>query len=101
MKKYLFAVVTALLSVSAFSALQATNGKDVAILYDTPCTNAKALALVPEQFRAVAKRAEVFTNKQKYNVCAVVLEQRGAVAFQYDDGDVGVIPLADFRERGV
>ncbi len=87
---------TALLAAPVLAdELGASNGTDSVRLSDSPCSSEQVLRQLTPQFRAVLRDASAVVQGQTYKACWIV---RGNVAhLLYEDGDQGIIPLADFK----
>lgn len=86
----------ALLAAPAMAdELVAVNGSDSVRLTDSPCSSEQVLGLLKPQFRSMLKDASAVVQGQSYKACWV---KEGEAAFLlYEDGDHGLIPLADFK----
>lgn len=97
MKKILSALVAASFAMSAQSeTMIARQGSDWVRVTDAPCTNEKVLSHLAagagKQFRAATSGI----SGAPYAACWV---PSGKMAFMvYEDGDKGLIPLAEFKE---
>lgn len=86
----------ALLAAPAMAdELVAVNGSDSVRLTDTPCSSEKVLSLLKPQARSLLRDASAVVQGQSFKACWV---REGEAAFLlYEDGDHGLIPLADFK----
>jgi len=78
--------------------LRASNGRDAVWITDKPCTSAAVLARVAPQWRERLREARARWNGDEYRACWIV---NGSDAhLLYEDGDQGIVPLADFKQDG-
>ena len=96
MKFVLVCAAAALLAAPAFGQeLVASNGKDSVRLSDKPCTSDKVLNQLKPGFRSMMKDAKAMVSGQQFQACWVI--EGDAAHLVYEDGDQGLIPLADFK----
>jgi hypothetical protein len=74
----------------------ASNGQDSVRLSDKPCSSEQVLQQLTPKFRDVMKDASAVVGGQKFNACWIVDGESAHLL--YEDGDQGLIPLADFRQ---
>jgi hypothetical protein len=82
-------------AVSQGHALTATNGKDTVRVTDQPCTSQIVLRMVNPQYREVLRDATATVRGQAYRACWFVDVDHAHLL--YEDGDQGLVPLADFK----
>ena len=75
--------------------LVARNGQDTVRLADAPCASEAVLSKLPAQQHAHFKAATAVVDGQTFNACWRAMGGRAHLF--YEDGDMGVIPLADLR----
>ena len=92
-----FAVLCAALVVAPAFAndLVAYNGGDSVHLSDSPCNSEQVLGYLPPQLHSDFKAASAILAGQPFAACWRVLG--GAAPVLYEDGDQGLIPLADLK----
>ena len=96
MKFALVCAAAAFLAAPAFAEdLVASNGKDSVRLSDKPCTSQKVLNQLKPGFHSMMKDASAQVSGQSFQACWVV--EGDAAHLLYEDGDQGLIPLADFK----
>jgi hypothetical protein len=76
--------------------LVASNGQDSVRLTDQPCSSEQVLQQLTPQLREMMKDASATVGGQQFKACWVVDGE--AAHLLYEDGDQGLIPLADFRQ---
>jgi hypothetical protein len=97
MKIALFCAAAALVAAPALAdELVATNGQDSVRLSDKPCSSDQVLAKVTPRFREMLKDANAVVDGQPFRACWIV--DGDAAHLLYEDGDQGLIPLADFKQ---
>jgi hypothetical protein len=85
-----------LMATPAMSAeLVAYNGGDSVRLSDSPCSNEQVLSRIKPQMRAALRDASATVQGQPYKACWMAAG--GTAHLLYEDGDYGVIPMADFK----
>ena len=94
--KFALLCAAALLAAPALAdELVASNGNDSVRLSNGPCTNEQVLNRLKPQFRSALRDASATVQGQTYKACWIV---EGASAhLLYEDGDQGLIPLAEFK----
>lgn len=87
----------ALLAAPALAdELVASNGSDSVRLSDKPCASEPVLKRLTPRFREVMREATAVVGGQPYRACWIT---NGELAhLLYEDGDQGIIPLADFKQ---
>ena len=86
----------ALLAAPAWAGeVVASSGNDSVRLSDTPCTNPQVLAQLEPSLRPVLRDATAVVQGHLFKACWVV--HGDAAHLLYEDGDQGLIPLADFK----
>lgn len=96
MKFALFCAAAAFIAAPAFAdEMVASNGKDSVRLSDQPCTSEKILSLLKPSFRPVMRNASAVVQGQPFAACWTV--EGDSAHLLYEDGDQGLIPLADFK----
>lgn len=75
--------------------LVARNGEDMVRLVDAPCANETVLSQLPPQHREHFKAAVATVSGKTFTACWRVMGGRAHLL--YEDGDMGVIPMADLR----
>ena len=97
--KFALLCAAALLAAPAFAEeVVATNGDDSVRLSDAQCSNEKVLELVPSGMRTYLRDATAVIQGQSLKACWVV--NGPAAHLLYEDGDQGIVPLAEFRKSG-
>ena len=76
--------------------LVASNGQDSVRLSDQPCSSEQVLQQLTPKFREVMKDASAVVGGQQFRACWIVDGESAHLL--YEDGDQGLIPLADFRQ---
>ena len=86
-----------LLSVPAFASddLVARQGADTVRLADEPCTSKQVLSQLEPGVQVDLKKASAEVGGQTFQACWRVMGSTAHVV--YEDGDQGLIPLADFK----
>jgi hypothetical protein len=94
-----FALFCAAAALAAAPALAeeviASSGTDSVRLSDKPCTSQQVLALLEPSLRPALRDASAVVQGQLFKACWVV--HGDAAHLLYEDGDQGLIPLADFK----
>jgi len=86
----------ALLATPALAdELVASNGNDSVRLSDGPCTSQEVLNRLKPQFHSVLKEASAVVRGQSFKACWILAGDSAHLL--YEDGDQGLIPLADFK----
>jgi hypothetical protein len=86
-----------LLAAPAFAdELVASNGQDSVRLSDKPCTSEQVLKQLTPRFREQMKDASAVVDGQPFRACWIV--DGDSAHLLYEDGDQGLIPLADFKQ---
>lgn len=97
MKLVLVCAAAALLAAPALGQeLIASNGKDSVRLTDRPCTSEKVLEQLKPGFRPMMRNASAVVQGKAFQACWVV--EGDSAHLLYEDGDQGLIPLADFKK---
>lgn len=97
MKLALLCAAAALAAAPALAdELVATNGQDSVRLSDKPCSNDQVLSKLTPRFRELMKDASAVVNGQPFRACWIV--DGDSAHLLYEDGDQGLIPLADFKQ---
>ena len=87
----------ALLAAPAMAdELIASNGQDSVRLSDQPCSSEQVLQQLTPKFREAMKDASATVGGQQFRACWIVDGESAHLL--YEDGDQGLIPLADFRQ---
>ena len=95
-------VLAATVLIPAFADPAASDGQgNNVILHKDACTNPKVLATIPAEYQSQFRSAEAFLNKSHFDACWMITPDGSGVALVYEDGDVGVVPINLFKERGV
>jgi hypothetical protein len=76
--------------------LVASNGQDSVRLSDKPCSSETVLQQLTPKFREMMKEANAVVGGQQFRACWIV--DGDAAHLLYEDGDQGLIPLADFKQ---
>jgi hypothetical protein len=76
--------------------LVASNGQDSVRLTDNPCSSEQVLSKLTPKFREMMKDASAVVDGQPFHACWIV--DGDAAHLLYEDGDQGLIPLADFKQ---
>ncbi|MBG9388474.1 hypothetical protein [Caenimonas aquaedulcis] len=76
--------------------LVAVNGADQVRLSDSPCSSEKVLSQISPRARAILRDARAVVQGQSFSACWAVDGE--AAHLLYEDGDQGLIPLADFKQ---
>ena len=94
--KFPLVCAAALLAAPVFAdELVASNGTDSVRLMDSPCSSEQVLSQLTPKLRAMLRDASAVVQGQTYKACWVV--QGNVAHLLYEDGDQGIIPLADFK----
>jgi hypothetical protein len=88
-------LLLALLCTPALADSIATNGKDTVRITDGPCP-AEVLKLLPQGTRGYFRAAFAVVDGKSYAGCWAARND-GMVVLTYPDGDMGLIPVADFE----
>jgi hypothetical protein len=75
--------------------LVAKNGDDSVRLSNSPCTSEQVLNRLKPEYRSELRDASAVVQGQTFKACWVV--EGHAAHLLYEDGDQGLIPLADFK----
>lgn len=75
--------------------LIARNGSDTIRLAEAPCASEQVLELVPVQMRPEFRAASAVLHGEAFSGCWRVMGN--AAHLLYEDGDQGLIPLADLK----
>jgi hypothetical protein len=97
MKKFLIAACLAAGPAFATSELVAGFGMDEIRIYEQKCEIASVLRHIPEDKRKDFRKARAKVSGQTYFACYVVVGP-DRVLIVYEDGDLGMIPVGDFKE---
>jgi hypothetical protein len=93
-----FALLCAAALVAAPALAQdvvASNGNDSVRLSDAPCSSQPVLNLLEPELRSALRDATAVVQGKSFKACWVV--HGDAAHLLYEDGDQGLIPLADFK----
>lgn len=95
--KKLIIVASMLLAFAARAGdvLMASNGQDSVRLYDTPCMALAVLLQLAPKFQDKMRKAEAIVGGTPFMACWIV--DGDSAHLLYEDGDQGLIPLADFK----
>lgn len=97
MKFAFLCAAAALAAAPAFAdELVASNGQDSVKLSDQPCSNEQVLSRLTPKFREAMKDASAVVGGQAFRACWIV--DGDSAHLLYEDGDQGLIPLADFKQ---
>lgn len=95
-----FALLCAAAALAAAPALAdelvASNGQDSVRLSDKPCSSQEVLKQLTPRFRDQMKDASAVVDGQSFRACWIVDGESAHLL--YEDGDQGLIPLADFKQ---
>lgn len=94
MKRALFALAFACAPVFA-ETLYFEQAGDVLRLHERPCTNPLILNRIHPQMREDFSEADATVSGQQYSACWRVMGT--AAHLVYEDGDQGLVPLADAK----
>jgi hypothetical protein len=73
----------------------ATDGGDTVRLVDVPCTSEQILSLLEPRLHAQYKAASAVVQGRNFDAC---WRQQGSVVhLLYEDGDEGLVPMADLK----
>ena len=76
--------------------LVASNGLDSVRLSDKPCTSDQVLKRLTPKFRDAMRDASAVVGGQPFRACWIADGESAHLL--YEDGDQGLIPLADFKQ---
>jgi hypothetical protein len=76
--------------------LVASNGQDSVRLSDKPCSSETVLQQLTPKFREAMREANATVGGQQFHACWIVDGESAHLL--YEDGDQGLIPLADFKQ---
>jgi hypothetical protein len=94
--KFALLCAAALVAAPALAdELVASNGNDQVRLSDGPCTSEQVLNRLKPQFRSVLRDASATVSGQTFKACWIV--EGSSAHLLYEDGDQGLIPLAEFK----
>jgi hypothetical protein len=79
--------------------MRASNGHDSVRLYDTPCVNLTVLAHIMPRYHAEMRKADAVVGGEAFNARWIV--DGDSAHLMYEDGDQGLVPLADFKPDDV
>ena len=79
----------------ADGTLVARNGDDQVRIFDKPCPYASVLRFIPEEKRALFRKADTRVGGQRWFACWIKLDDHYGLI--YEDGDKGVIPVSEFK----
>ena len=95
--KFALLCAAALLAAPALAdELVASNGTDSVRLSDKPCSSEPVLQRLTPRFREVMREATASVGGQQYRACWIT--NGDSAHLLYEDGDQGIIPLADFKQ---
>jgi len=95
--KFALLCAAALVAAPALAdELVASNGTDSVRLSDKPCSSEQVLKRLTPRFREVMRDATATVGGQMYRACWIT--NGDAAHLLYEDGDQGIIPLADFKQ---
>jgi hypothetical protein len=96
MRFALFCAAAALVAAPAMAdELVASNGADSIRLTDTPCSSPEVLKQLEPRLHKMMMDATAELQGQKFKACW--LPDGDAAHLLYEDGDQGLVPLADFK----
>lgn len=91
----LFCAALAAAAPAMSQDLVARQGEDMIRLADTPCDNQGVLGKLPAQFQEQYLQASATVQGQTFSAC---WRKAGSVVHLiYEDGDQGLVPLADLK----
>lgn len=96
LKRFLLALLLAIVPAIALADLEARQGADIARLLEKPCTNPVVTAHIPEADLKHFSEASVLFSGQSYAACWVRLPN-GAAYLVYEDGDKGTVPASHIK----
>jgi hypothetical protein len=97
MRFALFCAAAALAAAPALAdELVASNGQDSVRLSDKPCSSDQVLKQLQPAFREKMKDASAVVGGQPFRACWIV--DGDSAHLLYEDGDQGLIPLAEFKQ---
>ena len=95
--KFALLCAAALVAAPALAdELVASNGSDSVRLSDKPCSSEQVLQRLTPRFREVMRDATATVGGQMYRACWIT--NGDSAHLLYEDGDQGIIPLADFKQ---
>lgn len=83
------------LACPAHADLVARDGSTSVFITEKPCTHRSVLAQIKADFHELWRAGGATINGKAYMGCWAVL--KGTVFLIYEDGDVGQVPVADFK----
>jgi hypothetical protein len=86
-------------AVAPGHSLTATKGGDSVRVTDQPCSSQIILRIVNPDYRDALRDASATVRGQLFRACWIV--DGDSAHLLYEDGDQGLIPLADFKPDGV
>ena len=96
MRFALFCATAALLAAPAMAdELVANNGADSIRLKDTPCSSPEVLKNLEPRFHKILRDASADLQGKRFEACWI--PDGDAAHLLYEDGDQGLVPLADFK----
>jgi hypothetical protein len=98
--RHILAAALLCASFSAGADLVAENGRDSLRLAQAPCSNEKVLALIREEHRDKFKAAVANVAGQRYAACWADPGE-GYYITIFEDGEVSVLSITIFVERGI
>jgi hypothetical protein len=97
MRFALFCAAAALAAAPALAdELVASNGQDSVRLSDQPCSSDQVLKQLQPAVREKMKDASAVVGGQPFRACWIV--DGDSAHLLYEDGDQGLIPLAEFKQ---
>lgn len=75
--------------------LVARSGDDHVKVMDAACPYAAVLRFIPEDKRALFRKADTRVNGERFFACWVLIEDQ--VFLIYEDGDKGAVPASAFK----
>jgi hypothetical protein len=95
--KFALLCAAALIAAPALAdEMVASNGQDSVRLTDKPCASEQVLQRVTPKVRDMMRDANATVGGQQFHACWVV--DGDSAHLLYEDGDQGLIPLADFKQ---
>jgi hypothetical protein len=96
MRKFLIAACLAAGPAMSATEMVARNGDDSIRIVDATCETASVLRHIPEAKRKEFRKADGRVGGQRYFACWI--QQGEQVFVVWEDGDLGMIPVSDFKE---
>jgi len=97
MKTLLAAVLLSVVSLAHAASARMDAGGLTVILSADPCTEAKVLSFIQDQYHGMFRKADVIYQGKALKACWMALPDRRSVLVADETGDYGAVPIALFK----